>query len=257
MTTTVSERAPGDQFWANVWSQVWWLLTKIPYGEEYSSWLQLRHPINLHKGLSGPFCLLCMYLTGTWTYVTCVYTACHGVYGLTWLLKEWLYRDRSWETPCTLGSAIFLFTGMGLGFWSSIVFLTTSQDYEPSPCELTVILSVYILGIWLHHTADVQKYFVLRARKGLITDGLFSMSRNPNYLGEMLIYGAFAAFAWNHPAWWWSWSQLLVVWTVLFYPSWLAKDRSMSRYKEWTKYTTNTGLIIPWPFGSGDGMRME
>ena len=134
---------------------------------------------------------------------------------LTWLLKEWLYRDRSWETPCTLGSAIFLFTGMGLGFWSSIVFLTTSQvssavsrchltsmkesrlslllqDYEPSPCQLTVILSVYILGIWLHHTADVQKYFVLRARKGLITDGLFSMSRNPNYLGEMLIYGAFA-----------------------------------------------------------------
>ena len=46
---------------------------------------------------------------------------------LTWLLKEWLYRDRSWETSCTLGSAIFLFTGMGLGFWSSIVFLATSQ----------------------------------------------------------------------------------------------------------------------------------
>ena len=43
---------------------------------------------------------------------------------LTWLLKEWLYRDRSWETPCTLGSAIFLFIGMGLGF---IVLLTTSQ----------------------------------------------------------------------------------------------------------------------------------
>ena len=134
---------------------------------------------------------------------------------LTWLLKEWLYRDRSWETPCTLGSAIFLFIGMGLGFWSSIVFLTTSQvrhhlspyfvwlnqcqpshhplqDYEPTPCQLTVILTVYILGIWLHHTADVQKYFVLRARKGLITDGLFSMSRNPNYLGEMFIYAAFA-----------------------------------------------------------------
>ena len=55
-----------------------------------------------------------------------------------------------------------------------------------------MILTVYILGIWLHHTADVQKYFVLRARKGLITDGLFSMSRNPNYLGEMFIYAAFA-----------------------------------------------------------------
>ena len=46
---------------------------------------------------------------------------------LTWLLKEWLYRDRSWESPCTLGSAIFQFMGMGVGFWSSIVLLTTSE----------------------------------------------------------------------------------------------------------------------------------
>merc|ERR1712020_671007 len=79
--------------------------------------------------------------------------------------------------------------------------------------------------------------------KGLIIDGLFSMTRNPNYLGEIFIYGAFAAFAWNHPTWWWSWSQLLIVWTLLFYPSWLAKDRSMSRYKEWSRYTSNTGAV--------------
>ena len=39
----------------------------------------------------------------------------------------------------------------------------------------------------------LQKYFVLRARRGLITDGLFSRCRNPNYLGEMMIYGSFAS----------------------------------------------------------------
>ena len=41
-------------------------------------------PSDILQGLSFPFCLLCMYLTGTWTYTTCVYTACHGVYG--WVL---------------------------------------------------------------------------------------------------------------------------------------------------------------------------
>ena len=35
-----------------------------------------------------------------------------------------------------------------------------------------------------YFTFLLQKYFVLRAKKGLITDGLFSRSRNPNYLGE-------------------------------------------------------------------------
>ena len=115
---------------------------------------------------------------------------------ITWLLKEWLYRDASWETPCTLGSAVYLFVGMGLGFWINIVFLTLGDgSYDPSPFQLCMILTIYTLGIWLHHTADTQKYFVLRAKKGLITDGLFSMSRNPNYLGEMFIYGSFAGRA--------------------------------------------------------------
>ena len=81
---------------------------------------------------------------------------------------------------------------------------------DPSPTQLMGLLSVYIIGeivtwrdgrgdmisdipgIWLHHTADCQKYFVLEAKSSLITDGLWSLSRNPNYLGELFILGAFA-----------------------------------------------------------------
>ena len=51
-----------------------------------------------------------------------------------------------------------------------------------------------IPGIWLHHTADCQKYFVLQDKPSLITDGLWSLSRNPNYLGELFILGAFAGW---------------------------------------------------------------
>ena len=81
MPTTVAERSPGDKFWNHVWETMWWQMTKLPLGEKHASWLQLRHPINLHKGLSFPFCLLCMSLTGSWTHTTRVYTAIHGTYG--------------------------------------------------------------------------------------------------------------------------------------------------------------------------------
>ena len=50
-----------------------------------------------------------------------------------------------------------------------------------------------------------------------------------------------SAFCWQHPHWWFPWSQLMIVWTCLFYPSWLAKDRSMSRYPQWAQYTSVSG----------------
>ena len=108
-------------------------------------------------------------------------------------MKEYLYPDDIWKVPCTLGSAIFLFVGFCLGFWINIVFLTVGGGkYDPSPGHLCLVLIMFILGIWLHHTADAQKYFVLKIKKNLITDGLFSQSRNPNFLGEMFILGSFA-----------------------------------------------------------------
>ena len=40
--------------------------------------------------------------------------------------------------------------------------------------------------------ADAQKYFTLRLKRGLITDGMYRYIRHPNYLGEMMLYGSFA-----------------------------------------------------------------
>ena len=130
-------------------------------------------------------------------------------------------------------------------------------EFEPLPHHLAISLTCFIIGNWLHHSADVQvhignlslnihlnllqKYFVLRARRGLITDGFFSRCRNPNYLGEMMIYGSFASMVLRHPCWWFPWTWLAIVWSCLFYPSWLAKDASMSRYPEWPQYTAVSG----------------
>jgi len=249
MSCPVTQRSPKGA-WRTVWEFDWWVFTSIPYGEEYKTWLKVRHPINLHKGLSFLWCFLCMQLSGVWTYPACIYTVLQGSHGILWLAKESLYRDVGWESHCTGGSAVFMFVGLAIAFWSNIVILVMGgEQYEPCPPLLGVLVTAFILGSWLHHSSDVQKYFVLRSKPGLITDGLFSRCRNPNYLGEMLIYSAFAGFCWNHPLWWLPWLWLSIIWTFLNYPSWLAKDNSMSRYPQWAKYTSVTGLILPWPFG--------
>ena len=81
MTSLVTDRSPEPGVWQTVFQTVWWLLTKLPLGEGQYEWLQLRHAINLHKGLSLPFCLLVMYLSDNWSYPASVYTAAHGTYG--------------------------------------------------------------------------------------------------------------------------------------------------------------------------------
>ena len=93
---------------------------------------------------------------------------------ITWILKEYLYRDSSWETRCTLGSALFLFFGMAASFWVNMVLLVSGQvsgsniptfttkssldggRYAPEPARVCLIMLTFTLGIWLHHTADAQ-----------------------------------------------------------------------------------------------------
>ncbi|XP_023330866.1 uncharacterized protein LOC111703215 [Eurytemora carolleeae] len=248
MPNPVVQRSP-DGWIAPVWKAVWYLLTSIPIGEEYRKTLQLRHAINLSKGLTFPVMFLLILWYNRLTTVTAAYAAIHGSYGVLWLVKEELYRDASWETPCTLGSAVTLVIGMSIMFWTSpYLLITGGEGVEPGPIQLCFILTLFIFGNWLHHSSDVQKYFVLQAKRGLITNGLFSRCRNPNYLGEMMIYGSFAGFSINHELYWVPWIYLFIIWSGLFLPSWLAKDKSMSRYKEWSEYTSRSGLILPWPF---------
>ena len=88
---------------------------------------------------------------------------------------------------------------------------------------------------------DAQKYFTLRLRRGLITDGMFRYVRHPNYLGEMLIYGALALAVWH----WFAALLLTCIWCGLFVVNMVMKEASMSRYAEWPAYRARTCWILP------------
>jgi steroid 5-alpha reductase family enzyme len=53
-------------------------------------------------------------------------------------------------------------------------------------------VSLCIMGCVLMIAADAQKYFTLRIKRGLFTDGMYRFIRHLNYLGEMMTYGSFA-----------------------------------------------------------------
>ena len=96
------------------------------------------------------------------------------------------------------------------------------------------------VGFFLHYVSDAQKFFVLQLRNGLIKDGLFARTRNPNYLGEVLIYGGFALASWH-----WQPALVLAGWFLYFVRNMRGKDRSMSRHPEFAAYKDRTGMLLP------------
>ena len=100
--------------------------------------------------------------------------------------------------------------------------------------------------------ADCQKYFTLKYKKGLFTDGVFKYTRNPNFLGEMMIYGVYAGLA-NH----WIGYLIYAYACLFFFSRMLNKDMRISRHPEWAAYREQSSLLIPWKIFSSLGNKRE
>jgi protein-S-isoprenylcysteine O-methyltransferase Ste14 len=200
--------------------------------------------INSQKGGTFPFVLLLMWLYGNFSVEAWVYLALHGSYGLVWLLKHFAFRDRNWERRVTFGAALnaFLFV---LGPYWVFPWLLISGVLGPRPpagdALLAGAITLHTLGVVVMIAADCQKHFTLRYRRGLITEGMFRHIRHPNYLGEMMLYGAFALLV-RH---WIPWAILAWVWIGIFLVNMKMKEASMSRYPEWGAYAGRTGMLLP------------
>lgn len=202
--------------------------------------VKLAWAINLQKGGTLPFVLALMVAFDVWTPTAWTYLGLHGSYGLVWLLKEVVFPDPGWQKKVTLGGAVNSWAFVLALYWIAPVLLVALRVEQP-PAVLGAAIVLYALGLALMVGADAQKYFVLRARRGLITDGFFARTRNPNYLGEMMIYASFAVVA-GH---WLPWLVLAWVWLGVFVPNMLRKDASMARYAEWGAYRARSGLLVP------------
>ncbi|NES91444.1 DUF1295 domain-containing protein, partial [Okeania sp. SIO2B9] len=125
-------------------------------------------------------------------------------------------------------------------YWVAPYILISSGTEPPIPLVAAAI-SLNIFGIFFHYTSDAQKYYTLKYKPGLITEGFFARCRNTNYLGEIFIYLSFAMLV-QH---WLPYLILGAFFAGIFIPNMLKKDKSLSRYPEFAEYQANSGLIIP------------
>ncbi len=213
--------------------------------------MKIKYAINLHKGLTFIVVLSLMAAYNNFTLAALIYLALHGGYGILWLLKDKFYPDKQWEQDFPVATVIVTFFIICL-YWIA-PFILISSNLQPSPVVISAAVLINLLGIFLHYGSDAQKYYTLKYKTGLITEGFFAYSRNPNYLGEILIYVSFAILS-QH------WLPFVILGGFcagIFVPNMQKKDKSLSRYPEFEAYKARSGLLLPKLFPTAQPILQE
>jgi len=235
-----------------MWRFTDWFMHRIPGGAGLS---RPRYPINLQKLSVGPLTLALMLAYDNFSMAAWLYLALHGTYGVMWVAKDVAFGDPVWRGRGSIASSVAVFlVPLSLYYLPPLLMLTPLGDIIPGRWGTTADLPLpvafaavlcFVVGAFFHFVSDAQKYFVLKHQqpRRLITDGMFALTRNPNYLGEILIYSSFNLLA-QH---WLPWVACGWVWSQAFLVNMLAKDASMSRYPEHAEWKRRTGLLLPHP----------
>jgi protein-S-isoprenylcysteine O-methyltransferase Ste14 len=210
---------------------------------------KLAWVINFQKAGTFPFLGFLMWLyadktpaatsTAAWLYL-----AMHGSYGLAWLLKDLAFPDPKWQVRITIGGGLYSLSGLGLYWslgWCLISGHSPSQYPLPAPAWFCLCVSLSLLGTVIMVAADAQKYFTLRLAPGLIKGGMFRFVRHPNYLGEMMVYGAFGLMVWH----WHAAMVLAFFWGAIFSVNMVMKEASLARHPGWAEYRRRTWWLVP------------
>lgn len=203
--------------------------------------VRIRDAIDSHKLLTLPLIFYFIYYFNQWdNMIAWIYVSIHGTYGYMWVLKSTYFPDKRWEKEIPLTEFLGIFGTVGL-FWIA-PFLICYNSVQLPPYLVGIALMIYTFGVFLHFVGDMQKHCHLKLKPGhLVTDGVWTRTRNPNYLGEMLIYIGFAILA-NH---WIPWIINALFMFGMWVPNMNLKDKSLERYPEFAKWKAQSNQFFP------------
>ena len=199
--------------------------------------------IDFCKGATAPLLFGLMYASDNWSLGAYTYLALHGSYGVLWVVKSWLFGDPRWDKKLPPLGFLIMNTWLFMYWVGGVVLITRGTPVSTERAALAT--AMYVFGVTAMLGADGQRHFTLRLKPGLISDGWYARTRNPNYLGEILLYASFGVLAQLRLLW----AHLLVTWLVVFLPNMWWKEHSFRRKPGWEAYAARSGMLLPklWP----------
>ena len=172
---------------------------------------------------------------GAWLYLSL-----HGTYGLLWFLKDMVFPDKSFQTKVTIVPAILISLFL-LSYWlMGFEIMCGLGDQNPSGKKIFGCFFLFSLGNILMMCADLQKFIVLKYKKGLIDDFFLKNNRNTNYFGEIIVYLTFAIACGRIEGY----IMLIFEWILFFGSRIYMKDLSLARKHGFEKYKKNSYIIL-------------
>ena len=175
------------------------------------------------------------FSTGAWLYLSL-----HGTYGLLWFLKDMVFPDKSFQVKLTVVPALLVSLFL-LSYWlMGFEVMCGLGDQNPSGKKIFGCFFLFSFGNILMMCADLQKYIVLKYKKGLIDDYFMKNNRNTNYFGEIIVYLTFAIACGRKEGY----IMLICEWILFFGSRIYMKDLCLSRKHGFEKYKTNSYIIL-------------
>ena len=209
--------------------------------------MKQKHFIDIHKGITPLFILFLITYYNSWSNpAAMIYLALHGVYGILWISKSYIFPDKQWEQSTGVAYGLFIWMGLSL-YWISPFIIISGTSILPfniksSFIYFSICIAIYIIGVFLHFVSDMQKYVYLKLNpSNLIENEMFAKIRNTNYLGEFCIYLGFSLLALD-------WIPIIVIllfMILIWIPNMNNKDKSLSRYSKFEDYKKRTSKMFP------------
>jgi len=170
-----------------------------------------------------------------------------------WRYKRWREEWGKWFLVRSFFQ-IYMLQGLLMLLVSLPVIFINTADVVVNSWLLALGVTVWVGGFTFEVLADYHlRDHIVHKRDGLLKDGVWSLTRHPNYFGEATLWWGigFIALAVSaslaNPVWWWLIGPLTITILVRYVSGVPILEKKYADNEEFQDYAKTTPIFIPWP----------